>query len=106
MFFSEYWLSMLIGFYYDKLNTTYVIFSLPYAFSDFIVITTDIMDTQFNRTGYQLIDLVPMFFAKICRVSISIGQNEKLNSSFFTLLKQRTNRGKLVFFFYQNLSFV
>ncbi len=72
----------------------YSIFSLPYAFPDLIVITTDIMDIQFNQTGYQLIDLVPMLFAKIHEVSVHVGQNEKLTSSFINLLKQRTHRGK------------
>ena len=97
MFVTEYWLSMLIGCYYDKLNSAYIIFSLPYAFPDFIVINTDIMNTQFNQTGYQFMDLVPMFFAEMHRVCIHIGENEKLTSSFLTLLKQRTNRGKLFF---------
>jgi hypothetical protein len=85
---------MLIGCYYDKLNRHYVIFSLPYGLSDYFMTTTDIMHTQFNQTGYHLNDLVPMLFAKPHRVSIQIGQNEKLSSSFVTLLKQGTFRGK------------
>jgi hypothetical protein len=92
--FSEYWLSMLVGCHYDKLNCVYVIFSLPYVFPDYIIITTDVMDTKFNQTRYQLNDLIPMLFAKTHRVSVQIGENEKLSSSFVTLLKQGTHRGK------------
>jgi hypothetical protein len=92
--FSEYWLSMLIGSYYDKLNRVYVIFSLPCEFSDYFMTTTDIMSTQFNQTGYQLNDLVPMLFAKARRISVQIGRNEKLSSSFVALLKQGNYRGK------------
>ncbi|CAF2568461.1 unnamed protein product [Rotaria sp. Silwood2] len=92
--FSEYWLSMLVGLYYDKLNCVYVIFSLPYGFFDYFVTTTDIINTQFNQTGYQLNDLVPMLFAKPHQVSVKIGQNETLRSSFMALLKQGTYRGE------------
>jgi len=95
---------MLVGCHYDKLNCFYVIFSLPYAFPDHFVITTDIMDTQFNQTGYKVNDLISMLFAKTHRVSVHIGQNEKLTSSFVTLLKQGTYRGKpFLIIFYQNL---
>ncbi|CAF1250072.1 unnamed protein product [Rotaria sordida] len=93
-FQTNYWLSMLIGLYYDKLNCIYVIFSLPYGFSDYFVTTTGIMYTQFNQTGYQLNDLVPMLFAKPYQVSVKIGQNETLSSSFVALLKQGTYRGE------------
>ena len=85
---------MLIGSYYDKLNCVYVIFSLPCGLSDYFKTTTDIMSTQFNQTGYQLNDLVPMLFAKSRLISVQIGQNEKLSSSFVALLKQGSFRGK------------
>jgi len=85
---------MLIGFHYDKLNCIYIIFSLPYAFPDYIIITTDVMDTRFNKPGYQVNDLIPMLFAKTLQVSVMIGENEKLSSSFVNLLKQGTYRGK------------
>ncbi len=91
--FSEYWRSILVGCHYDKLNCVYVIFSLPYVFTDHFVITSDIMDTHFNQPGYQVNDLIPMLFATTHRVSVQIGQNEKLSSSVFTLLKQGTHRG-------------
>jgi hypothetical protein len=67
------------------------------------VITSDIMDTHFNQPGYQVNDLIQILFATIHRVSVQIGQNEKLNSSVLTLLKKGTHRGiyrsslKLVF---------
>lgn len=85
---------MLVGCHYDKLNCLYVMFSLPYAFPDHFVLTTDIMDTQFNQTGYQLNDLIPILFTKTHRISIQTAPNEKLNSSLLTLLKQGTHRGK------------
>jgi len=85
---------MLVGCHYDKLNRIYVIFSLPYAFPDYFLITTDVMDTQFNQTGHQVNDLIPMLFAKTEEASVQIGQNEKLSSSFITLLKQDAYRGK------------
>jgi hypothetical protein len=93
--FLEYWLSMLIGCHYDTLNHCYVIFSLPYAFSEYFVVTTDIMDTQFNQAEYQLNSLIQMLIKKTHMVSIHIGQNEKLSSSLVTLLKQGNYRGKL-----------
>jgi hypothetical protein len=58
------------------------------------MITTDIMGTQFNQTRYQPNDLISMLFAKTHQVTIYIGQNEKLNSSFVILLKQGTHRSK------------
>jgi hypothetical protein len=101
--FLGYWLSMLIGCHYDRLNYVYVIFSLPYAFPEYFAITTDIIDTQFNQAGYQLNSLIPMLLEKTHMVSLHIGHNEMLSSSSFTLLKQPNYRGKIFLSFLINI---
>ncbi len=54
-----------------------------------------IMDIQFNQPGYDINCLLPMVLAKTRTVTVYIGENEKLTSSFVTLLKQGGYRGKL-----------
>src|SRR5689334_10630561 len=91
----EYWLSLLIGCHYDRLNRCYVIFSLPYVFSEYFVITTYIINTQFNQSECQLNSLISMLIKKTHIISIHIDQNEKLSSSLISLLKQGNYQGKL-----------
>jgi hypothetical protein len=86
---------MLIGCYYDRVNDLYAIFSLPYAFPEYFVTNTDIMNIQFNQPGYDINCLLPMVLAKTQTVAVYIGENERLTSSFITLLKQGNYRGKL-----------
>ena len=92
---------MLIGCYNDRLYHCYVIFSLPYVFSEYFVVTTDIMNTQFNQAEHQLNSLIPMLIKKTHNLSINIEQNEKLRSSFISFLTQGNYQGNL---FYQYLS--
>ncbi len=94
--FLEFWLSILIGCHYDRLNRCYVIFSLPYVFFEYFVITTDIMNTQFNQAEYQLNSLIPMLLKKTHLMCLHIDQNEKLSSSLITLLTQGNYQGKLL----------
>jgi hypothetical protein len=96
---------MLIGCHYDAVNRCYIIFSLPHTFSEYFVITTDIMNTRFNQVEYQLNSLIPMLIEKPHMVSIHINENENLSSSFITLLKQGNYQGKLLtIIFYKHLS--
>ncbi len=103
--FLEYWMSMVIGCHYDRLNGFYVIFSLPYAFPEYFVITTDIMNIQFNQAGYHVNSLIPMLLAKTYTVCVHIDQNEKLSSSLVILLKQANYRGKIFLSFFINIYF-
>jgi hypothetical protein len=77
------------------MNELYAIFSLPYEIPKCFPISTDIMNTQFNQPGYDVNCLIPMLLAKTDTVALHIGENEKLTSSFITLLKQGHYRGKL-----------
>jgi hypothetical protein len=104
--FLEYWMSMLIGCYYDRVNHLYAIFSLPYAFPEGFVTNTDIMNIQFNQLGYDVNCLIPMLLPKTRTVTVHIGENERLTSSFVTLLKQENRRGKLLLSFSIDIYFI
>jgi hypothetical protein len=97
---------MLIGCYYDRLDDLYAIFSLPYAFPEHFVTNSDIMDIQFNQPGYDVHCLLPMVLAKTQTVAVYIGENEKLTSSFITLLKQGGYRGMLFLWVSINIYFI
>ena len=99
-------MSMLIGCYYNRLNDLYATISLPYAFPEHFVTSTDIMDIQFNQPGYDVNCLIPMLLAKAQTVAVYIGENEKLTSSFVTLLKQGSYRGKLFLLVFIDIYFI
>jgi hypothetical protein len=97
---------MLIGCYYDRMNEVYAIFSLPYEVPKSFSISIDIMNIQFNQPGYTFNSLISMLLAKTETVMLRIGENEKLSSSFITLLKQGNYRGKLFLSFSIDIYFI
>ena len=83
---------MLIRCHSDQISCVYIIFCLPYAFHDRSTITTDVLDTRFNQTGYRLEHLASMLFSKIRRLIVHMKENETLSPIFTTLLKQENSR--------------
>ena len=57
-------------------------------------ITTDVLNTRFNQTGYQLEHLVSTLFARTHRLVVQMRGNETLAPVFTALLKQGNSRRK------------
>ena len=47
-------MNKLIGYYYTKQNDLCVMFSLPYMLPEYFLITSDMMNMQFNQPNHSL----------------------------------------------------
>ncbi len=73
-------------------------FTLPYIFDLRFILMNDIIHTHFNHSDDHLNCLIPMLYMKMPGVIVLIGENESLSGLFLNMLKQRSHRGKYLYF--------